>query len=205
MLELQEDVFYYVTTMNENYPHPAEPEGIEEGVLRGMYLLRQSALEGRPRVQLMGSGTILREAIAGAELLESDWQIAADVWSVTSFSELRRDGLRTDRARRNGVTAESFASQCLKATDGPVIAASDYVSAVADLIRNWVPNRYVSLGTDGYGRSDTRASLRKFFGVDRTSIAFAAIIALVEEGTLDTSTSADFKSRYGYNPPDPGC
>jgi pyruvate dehydrogenase E1 component len=205
MLEQQEDVFYYVTTMNENYLHPAEPEGIEEGVLRGMYLFRQSALESRPRVQLLGSGTILREAIAAAELLESDWQIAADVWSVTSFSELRRDGLRTDRSFRNGSSAESFVSQCLGTVEGPVIAASDYVSAVADLIRNWVPKRYVTLGTDGYGRSDTRASLRKFFGVDRTSITFAAIGALVKEGTLEASAGADFKARYSYDPPDPVC
>jgi pyruvate dehydrogenase E1 component len=125
------------------------------------------------------------------------------VWSVTSFSELRRDGMKTDRVRRNGVTAGSFVSQCLRATEGPVIAASDYVSAVADLIRNWVPRRYVTLGTDGYGRSDTRASLRKFFGVDRTSIAFAAIIALVEEGTLEVVASSAFKTRYSYDPPDP--
>jgi pyruvate dehydrogenase E1 component len=191
MLEQQEDVFYYVTTMNENYAHPAEPQGIEEGVLRGMYLFRKSALETRLRVQLLGSGTILREAIAAADLLENDWQIAADVWSVTSFTELRRDGLEVDRARRTGaVASRCWVEECLGPTNGPVIAASDYVSALADLIRPWVPRKYISLGTDGFGRSDTRASLRKFFGVDRTSIALAAVGALVEEGSLDNSITA---------------
>ena len=137
----------------------------------------------------------MREAIAAAKLLETDWQIAADVWSVTSFTELRRDG-------RNGA---DFVRQSLSTTEGPVIAASDYVSAVADLIRNWVPRRYVTLGTDGFGRSDTRASLRKFFGVDRTSIAFAAIGALVEEGALENSVRSEFKTRYGYTPSDHCC
>ena len=163
-----------------------------------MYLFRKSPAQGRPRVQLLGSGTILREAIAAAELLETDWQIAADVWSVTSFTELRRNGLQTDRARHKGAEGETVVSQCLSPTEGPVIAASDYVSAVADLIRNWVPRRYVSLGTDGFGRSDTRASLRKFFGVDRTSIAFAAVGALVQDGVLEASISSEFKTRYGF-------
>jgi pyruvate dehydrogenase E1 component len=191
MLEQQEDVFYYVTTMNENYAHPAEPQGIEEGVLRGMYLFRKSEIEARVRVQLLGSGTILREAIAAADLLENDWQIAADVWSVTSFTELRRDGLEVDRARRTGAAVSlCWVEQCLGPTNGPVIAASDYVSSLADLIRPWVPRRYVSLGTDGFGRSDTRASLRKFFGVDHASIALAAVGALVEEGLLDNSITA---------------
>ena len=205
MLEQQQDVFYYVTTMNENYHHPAEPPEVEEGVLRGLYLFRKSDIDGRPQVQLLGSGTILREAIAAAELLEKDWQIAADVWSVTSFTELRRDGLATDRARRAGADAKAVVEQCLGATEGPVIAASDYVSAVADLIRTWVPGRYVTLGTDGFGRSDTRASLRRYFGVDRTNIAFAAIGALVDEGVLEESIKSQFKTRYGFTPPDACC
>jgi pyruvate dehydrogenase E1 component len=205
MLEQQQDVFYYVTTMNENYHHPAEPPEVEQGVLRGLYLFRKSEIDGRPRVQLLGSGTILREAIAAAELLEKDWQVAADVRSVTSFTELRRDGLATDRARRAGADAKAVVEQCLGAAEGPVIAASDYVSAVADLIRTWVSRRYVTLGTDGFGRSDTRASLRKYFGVDRTSIAFAAIGALVDEGVLEESVRSQFKTRYGFTPPDACC
>ncbi len=188
MLEAQEDVFYYVTTMNENYPQPPLPAGSEEGIRRGMYLLRASALAAdRPRVQLAGAGTILREALAAAELLEQEHRIAADVWSVTSFTELRRDGLACDRwnaehpddthARR-----VSWVAQCFAPGQGPVIAASDYVRAVADLIRTWVPGSYVTLGTDGYGRSDTRANLRAYFGVDAAAICAAAVAAIGSQG-----------------------
>jgi pyruvate dehydrogenase E1 component len=159
---------------------------------------------------LLGSGTILREVIAAADLLESDWKIAADVWSVTSFSEMRRDGLQTERNRRlptdrkpqQPSDQQPWVEQCLGPTAGPIIAASDYVTAVADLIRTWVPRRYVVLGTDGFGRSDTRASLRKFFGVDRMSIAFAAIRTLMEEGSLKSSILSDFKKRYDCMPAD---
>jgi len=212
MLEKQEDVFYYLTVMNETYVHPAMPHGIEESILRGMYPFRESATKGKARVQLLGSGTILREVIAAADLLESDWKIAADVWSVTSFTELRRDGLNSERDHRVGPnqkagiqklsSQQSWVAQCLGPTAGPVIAASDYVTAVADLIRAWVPRQYVTLGTDGFGRSDTRASLRKFFGVDRTSIAFAAILALADEGAMDRLILSDFRKRYDYTPTD---
>jgi pyruvate dehydrogenase E1 component len=206
-LEKQEDIFYYLTVMNENYVHPAMPEGVQEGILRGMYLFRKSAKTGRPSIQLLGSGTILREVIAAADLLESDWNVTADVWSVTSFSEMRRDGLQTERDGRREAEPttslkQSWVKQCLGSTTGPVIAVSDYVSAVADLIRTWVPRQYVTLGTDGFGRSDTRASLRKFFGVDRTSIAFAAIGALVEERSLKSSILSDFAKQYGFTPVD---
>jgi pyruvate dehydrogenase E1 component len=210
MLEKQEDFFYYLTVMNENYVHPAMPEGMEEGILRGMYPFRKSAQTGKPRVQLLGSGTILREVIAAADLLESDWKIAADVWSVTSFTEMRRDGLQTERNRRlptdrqpqRPSAQQPWVEQCLGPTAGPIIAASDYVSAVADLIRTWVPRRYVTLGTDGFGRSDTRTSLRRFFGVDRTSIAFTAIGTLMEEGSLKSSILSDFKKQYDWMPAD---
>jgi len=189
MLAAQEDVFYYVTVMNENYAQPPLPAGAEEGIKRGMYLVRESQLAGAaaktgsakkmPRVQLLGSGTILREALAAAELLEREYDIAADVWSVTSFTELRRDGMacehwnleHPENLRRNWV------EQCLANAPGPVVAASDYVRAVADLIRNWVPGTYLTLGTDGFGRSDTRAALRSHFGVDAQSIARAAVHA----------------------------
>ena len=173
MLEAQEDVFYYVTVTNENYDHPGTPQ--DEGVLRGMYLYRE---DDEATVQLLGSGPILREVIAAADLLEKDWRIRANVWSVTSFTELRRDGMRVERARRLGGKDESWVEKCLKSQRGPVVAASDYVSAVADLIRACVPGKYVALGTDGFGRSDTRAALRAFFEVDARHIAVAALAAL---------------------------
>jgi pyruvate dehydrogenase E1 component len=175
MLEAQEDAFYYITVANENYAHPAMPEGAHEGILKGMYRLRQV---DQASVQLLGSGPILREVLAAAELLEKDWGVKADVWSVTSFTELRRDGMEAERTRRFGGEAQSWVEKSLAPTQGPVIAASDYVSAVADLIRPYVPRKYVALGTDGFGRSDTRAALRAFFEVDARNIAVAALAAM---------------------------
>jgi pyruvate dehydrogenase E1 component len=193
MLAAQEDVFYYVTVMNENYAQPPLPAGAEEGIRRGMYLLRTSPLAGAgagaakkqlPRVQLLGAGTILREALAAAEILEQEYDIAADVWSVTSFTELRRDGLECERWKREhpGESRQSWVEQCLTKAGGPVIAASDYVRALPDLIRAWVPGKYVTLGTDGFGRSDTRAALRRYFGVDAQGIAQAAVHAAASPG-----------------------
>ncbi|HWI39221.1 MAG TPA: alpha-ketoglutarate dehydrogenase [Burkholderiales bacterium] len=189
MLEAQEDVFYYVTTYNENYPHSAAPEGSAEGILRGMYRLR-----GGDKVQLLGSGPILREVIAAADLLEKDWSIAAGVWSVTSFTELRRDGMQAERSRRFGKDALSWVERCLKGTAGPIVAASDYVRAVPDLIRPYVPREYVALGTDGFGRSDTRAALREFFEVDARSIVIAALAA------IDRKLVARALDRYRIDP-----
>jgi pyruvate dehydrogenase E1 component len=201
MLEAQEDVFYYVTLANENYAHPGMPPDAYEGILRGMYLLRKTQ---NPKLQLLGSGPILREVIAAAELLEKDWGIAADIWSVTSFTELRRDGMQAERARRLGAPADSWVEKCLGGAKGPVVAASDYVSAVADLIRPYVSpegaRKYVALGTDGFGRSDTRAALRDFFEVDAKHIALAALAAL--EGSSSktkTSLAADAVRRYGID------
>jgi pyruvate dehydrogenase E1 component len=203
MLEKQEDVFYYLTLMNENYVHGAMPPGAEQGILQGMHLLRRSALpEKKPRVQLIGAGTILREVLAAAEILERDWNIAADVWSATSFTELRRSGLGVERANRFRAAGEpqaSWVEKCLKPTQGPVIAASDYVRAVPDLIRTWAPRRYVTLGTDGFGRSDTRDALRGFFEVDRKSVALAAISALADEGTVKRSLVAEFMKKTAYD------
>jgi len=202
MLSEQEDVFYYVTVMNENYVQPPLPSGIEEGIKRGMYLLRPSGLasESTSRVQLLGSGTILREVLAAAETLEKDHGIAAEVWSVTSFTELRRDGLACERHNRD-VAAKpredeaaavqwhaSWVEQCLDATLGPVIAASDYVRAVPDLIRTWVRREYVTLGTDGFGRSDTRAALRDYFEVSAASIAKAALHSLAHHSPTSPMT-----------------
>ena len=186
MLQEQEDVFYYVTVMNENYAQPPLPVGAEEGTKHGMYRLRESRLAGTGataggansicRVQLLGSGTILREALAAAEILEQEYDLAADVWSVTSFTELRRDGIACEDWNREHPEnpRRSWVEQCLADAGGPVIAASDYVRAVADLIRNWVPGKYLTLGTDGFGRSDTRSALRHYFQVDARSIAQTA-------------------------------
>jgi pyruvate dehydrogenase E1 component len=160
MLRAQEDTFYYLTVMNENYAHPPMPDGAEEGILRGMYLRRGA--EGA-QVQLLGSGAILRECEAAAGILEREHGLAANVWSVTSWSELRR--------------APDWIGHCLEGAAGPVVAASDYVSALPDLIRPWVRRKMVSLGTDGFGRSDTRAKLREHFGVDAAAIARAALAA----------------------------
>ena len=191
MLEGQEDVFYYVTVGNENYPHPAMPEGAEEGILKGMYQIKKAE---NSKLQLLGSGAILREVIAAAELLEKDWGIQAAVWSVTSFTELRRDGMRAERARRFGGSDASWVEECLLKTQGPVVAASDYVRAVADLIRPYVPRRFVALGTDGFGRSDTRAALRAFFEVDARNIAVAALAA------LQSPLLPEALRRYGIDP-----
>src|SRR5436190_5805392 len=189
LLEAQDDVFYYVTVANENYPHPTPAAEATDGILRGMYRLREGS-----QLQLLGAGSILREVLAAAELLANDWQISAGVWSVTSFTELRRDGMRVERANRLGAGERSWVEQCLAATRGPVIAASDYVSAVADLIRPYVPRKYVALGTDGFGRSDTRAALRAFFEVDAKHICIAALAA------LDPTLAASALHRYGIDP-----
>ncbi|HEX2332895.1 MAG TPA: alpha-ketoglutarate dehydrogenase [Burkholderiales bacterium] len=191
MLEAQEDVFYYLTVANENYPHPPMPDGAREGILRGMYLFKNN---DKAKIQLLGSGSILREVIAAGELLEKDWNIPAAVWSVTSFTELRRDGMRAERARRFGGKDASWIERCLDGTEGPVIATSDYVRAVADLIRPYIKGNFVALGTDGFGRSDTRAALRAFFEVDARSIAVAALAA------IDERRAREAIARYGIDP-----
>ena len=194
----QENVFYYLTVMNENYPHPALPAGSEEGILKGMYLLREGAPPERdgkkhPRVQLLGCGAILREVIAGAELLDADFAVSADVWSATSFTELRRDGMAVERWNRLHPTEtprRSYVEQCLSPRSGPVVAASDYMRLFADQIRPWVDRRFVTLGADGFGRSDMRSRLRQFFEVDRYHVAIAALKALADEGEIGSQVVA---------------
>jgi pyruvate dehydrogenase E1 component len=204
MLERQEDVFYYVTVMNENYVHPPMPEGAREGIIKGMYRLRSATRDGEGglRVQLLGSGAILREVLAAADLLQQDWNVAADVWSVTSFTELRREGMDVDRWNRLHPDAEmrrTHVEKCLAPTAGPVIAATDYMRTVGDLIRNWVPRRYTVLGTDGFGRSDTRAALRDFFEVDRRHISVAALQALADEGGIERKLVAQAIEKCGID------
>jgi pyruvate dehydrogenase E1 component len=191
MIDRQEDVFYYVTTLNENYAQPALPDGVQDGICRGMYLVRRTANADGPSVQLLGSGAILREVLAAADMLEKEHGVGADVWSVTSFSELGRDGARVERHNRlhpSAPAAATYVGQCLAGHTGPVIAATDYVRAVPDQIRAHVPRRYVTLGTDGFGRSDTRTNLRRFFEVDRQHIALAALKALADEKAIDPSS-----------------
>jgi pyruvate dehydrogenase E1 component len=242
MLVEQRDVFHYVTVGNENYAQPSLPgvvagddasavevdEAVREGILRGMYRFRahdvalagspragrRGAKPAAPRVQLLGAGAILREALGAAELL-AEAGVAADVWSVTSFSELARDGMSAERAHRQALaggaghasSGASWVHRCLAGTDGPVVAATDYVRLVPESIRAWLPEgrRYVTLGTDGFGRSDARARLREFFEVDAKSIAWAAAVALCDDGSLSREQLADLAGRWGIEAgrPDP--
>ena len=200
-----EDVYYYITVMNENYPHPAMPENSKEGILKGMYLLQEGG-DNKLRVRLLGSGTILREVLAAAELLESDFGVAADIWSVTSFNELRRDCLDVDRwnmLHPEQPAKKSYVNQCLERNDGPVIAATDYMKLYADQIRRHVPAPYVALGTDGYGRSDTRAKLRKFFEVDRHYVVVAALKALADEGKIPAAKVTEAMMKHHIDPEKP--
>jgi pyruvate dehydrogenase E1 component len=207
MIHEQEDVYYYITVMNENYAHPAMPAGAEEGILRGMYLLREGAgAASAPRVQLLGSGTILREVVAAADLLAEDFGVAADVWSVTSFNELRRDGLAVERENLLHPEAErkrSYVESALAGRPGPLVASTDYIRAYADGIRPFVERRYHVLGTDGFGRSDFRRNLRSFFEVDRRWVALAALRALADEGTVPRSEVARAIAKYGIDPNKP--
>jgi pyruvate dehydrogenase E1 component len=201
----QESVFYYITVMNENYPQPALPKGSEAGILKGAYLLRAGG-KGKLRTTLLGSGTILRECLEAAKILEADYGVRADVFSVTSFSELRREALECDRWNllHAGEPARApYVQQCLKDAPGPFVAATDYMRTVPDQIRQWVPGRYVSLGTDGFGRSDSRAALRRHFEVDRNYIAVAALKALADEGKLDASAVTAAMKALGVDPAKP--
>jgi len=206
MLTEQEDVFYYITVLNENYEQPPLPEGVREGIVRGMYLLEQGADSAQKRVQLLGSGAILREVRAAAELLRNDWGVEADVWSVTSFNELRRDGLLAERwnmLHPGEAPRSSFVQGALAERRGPVVAATDYMKTHADQIRPFVPGRYAVLGTDGFGRSDTRERLRHFFEVNRYYVAIAALKALMDDGELTPATVAQAIEKYGIDPGKP--
>jgi len=201
----RDSVFYYITVMNENYQHPALPEGVEAGIIKGMYRLQQGG-DGERKVQLLGCGTILREVIAAADLLKNDFGVDADIWSVTSFNELRREGL--DVERRNLLHPEdkkqkAYVTQCLQETNGPFVAATDYMKIYADQIREFVPGQYYVLGTDGFGRSDTRAKLRRHFEVNSYYVAIAALKALADEGTLPPDTISKAIRKYNIDPDKP--
>ncbi|MCE8031394.1 pyruvate dehydrogenase (acetyl-transferring), homodimeric type [Halomonas daqingensis] len=207
MYEEQQDVFYYITTMNENYRHPALPEGAEEGIIKGMYRFSQAKGKAKaPRVQLLGCGSILNEVIAAAELLRDDWGVAADVWSCPSFNELARDGhavKRWNRLHPGETPRKSYVEQCLEGTEGPVIASTDYIRMFAEQIRPFVPQRYEVLGTDGFGRSDSREALRRHFEVDRHYVVLAALQALVDEGKFKSGKVRDAIAKYGIDPEKP--
>ena len=207
MVQNQEDVYYYITLMNENYTHPDMPKGAEAGILKGIYNFSKSKAKGE-KVQLMGSGVILREVIAAADMLEKDWGVSADVWSVTSFNELRRDGL--DAERWNMLNPEkpqrlSYVAEVMKGAQGPTIASTDYMKSFAEQIAAFVPGKFVALGTDGYGRSDSREALRSFFEVDRYYVVVAALKALADEGKLPASKVSEAIKKYKLdaNKPNP--
>ena len=204
MFENREDLFYYLTVYNENYAQAAMPEGSEEGILKGIYLFRKSEVaKPKARVQLFGSGSILPEAIKAQAILAEKYNVAADVWSVTSYNELRREALKVDRWNRlhpAEAAKTPYIVEVLKDAEGPIIAASDYMKAVQDLIAPWVAGRYVALGTDGFGRSENRTYLRKHFEVDAASIAGAALSRLARDGKFDAKKAAKALGELGIDP-----
>jgi pyruvate dehydrogenase E1 component len=206
MMERQADEFYYITVMNENYAQPSLPVGVEQDIVKGMYRLwGRDVPDAQGHVRLLGSGAILREVIAAAELLANDWQIASDIFSVTSFTELAREAREVERwncLHPEQAPRSSHLETCL-AGGAPIIAASDYVRAYPQLIASYVDARFVALGTDGFGRSDTRAALRRFFEVDRHHIALAAIEACVRQGAVDRTVLGEAIERYRIDPESP--
>ncbi|MDC1092683.1 pyruvate dehydrogenase (acetyl-transferring), homodimeric type [Pelagibacteraceae bacterium] len=192
MHENKEKIFYYITAMNENYSHPEKPKGCDEGILKGMYLFKEGKNKGKTKVQLLGSGTILREVIAASEILSKEYNIDSDIWSVTSFNELRKDGMEIERLNLlnpNEKPKKSYVQTCLEKRDGPIIAASDYTRAFSDQIRPYTDKSFYSFGTDGYGRSDTRKNLRKFFEVDKEHIVAYTLSALAKEQLIASDTA----------------
>jgi pyruvate dehydrogenase E1 component len=207
MFKEHEDAFYYLTLLNENYPHPPMPENASDGILRGMHLVRESAAEpAGPRVQLLGSGSILREVLAAAELLEADFGVRSDVWSVTSFTELRRDGVEVERwntLHPLESPRQAYVTQCLSGRGGPVVASTDYIRAYPDQIRRWVPEPYHVLGTDGFGRSDYRRALRRFFEIDRHHVTLTALKELADQGAIEPARVQEAIERYEIDPDAP--
>jgi pyruvate dehydrogenase E1 component len=204
----EENVFYYLTVMNENYKHPAMPDGSAEGILKGLYQLSKSKKDDgqTPTVQIMGSGTILNECVAAAEILQAEFGVAANVWSATSINQLRREGLDTQRWNMLHPMEKprlSYVEQCFQEQNGPVVAATDYMKVYADSIREFVPSRYVVLGTDGFGRSDDRQQLRNHFEVNHQYIVIAALSALLEDGSIDSEVVNKAIKQFNIDPEKP--
>ena len=204
MHEKNENVFYYITTMNENYTHPDIPKDkdCEDGILKGMYKIKDYSNYKKNKIQLLGSGAILREMISAAEILQKDYQIDSEVWSVTSFNELRRDGLETERYNLLNPGEHkkiSYVEKCLGKKDGPILAASDYMRMNSDQIRPYTSKSFYSLGTDGYGRSDTRKSLRKFFEVDKEHIVAYSLSVLANEQLIASKYAKEAIKKYNID------
>jgi pyruvate dehydrogenase E1 component len=202
MYQEQESVFYYITSMNENYTHPDMPEGVEEGIIKGLYVLKPQNGDHKLKAQLLGSGTILREVEAAAELLANEWSVSATVWSATSMNELARDGMAVDRYNRLNPTADkkrSYVAECLDDAEGVVIASTDYIRTYCEQIRSWVKAPYTVLGTDGFGRSDHRDKLRSHFEVDRYHVVVATLSTLAEQGELDFDVVEKAIKQYNIN------
>ena len=199
MHEKKENIFYYITAMNENYSHPEKPKDCDEGILKRMYLFKENNNKGKTKVQLLGSGTILREIIAASKILSKDYGIDSDIWSVTSFNELRREGMETERLNLlnpDKVKKKSYIEKCLDKREGPVIAASDYNRSFSDQIRPYTQKKFYSFGTDGYGRSDTRKNLRKFFEVDKEHIVAYTLSALAKEQLIASNEAEKAIKKY---------
>ena len=209
MHEKKENIFYYITTMNENYTHPKMPneKDCEEGILKGMYKIQEFNKHKKTKIQFLGSGTILREMIAGAEILQKEYQIDSEIWSVTSFNELRRDGLETERynlLNPDKKLKKSYVEKCLGKSEGPILAASDYMRMNSDQIRPYVNNKsFYSLGTDGFGRSDTRENLRKFFEVDKNHIVTYGLSVLAKEQLIASKYASEAIKKYKIDPERP--
>jgi len=212
MLANRESVYFYITAMNENYQHPAMPDGVEEGIVKGIYKFSSTTAkktsDAKLRVRLLGGGTILREVLAAADMLANDWNISADIFSVTSFNELARDGLAVERwnmLHPQETERTPYISEVLGDDDAPVISATDYMKTYSDQVREYVPATFVALGTDGFGRSDTRDKLREFFEVDRRYVTVAALHALALDGKIERSAVANAIQQYAIDPdkPDP--
>ncbi len=198
-----ENKFYYITTMNENYVQPEMPHGAEEGIIKGMYLLRKAPQGDGPRVQLMGAGTILREVEAAADILAQDYNVAADIWSLTSVNELQREGKAVQRwnmMHPQEAPRQAYVTEQLEGNAGPCVMATDYIKSYADQLREFIPRTFIALGTDGYGRSDTRDKLRKFFEVSREYVVLASLKALADEGQIEASVVTEAMQRLGVSP-----
>ena len=205
MHEKQENIFYYITTMNENYSHPAIPKNktVEDGILKGMYLFKEFKKYNKTKIQLLGSGTILREMLAAAEILQKDYQIDSSVWSVTSFNELRKEAIEVERQNLlnpDDVQKKSYVEECLSNTEGPIVAASDYMRLNSDQIRPFTRKSFYSFGTDGYGRSDTRKNLRKFFEVDKEHIVAYSLSVLAKEQLIPSKYANEAIKKYNIDP-----
>ena len=208
MYEKRENIFYYITTMNENYPHPEIPKekNTEEGILKGMYRFKEYNKNEKTKIQLLGSGAILREIIAAAEILEKDYNIDSNVWSVTSYNELRKEAMEVERYNLLNPDKEpkkSHIEKCLSSTEGPIVSASDYIRLNSDQIRPFIRKSFYSFGTDGYGRSDTRKNLRKFFEVDKEHIVAYSLSVLAKEQLIPSKYAKDAMKKYNIDPEKP--